>query len=115
MDRLYKYFTHKTTYRYIDVIPKFFRAYNDTEHSATAMAPSKVGDSDILATLNKNCARQSKIKTAVGKFRAGQHVRISKEKLKFAKSRSNIIQLKFSRYANWCTEVRVPSTNWKIC
>jgi hypothetical protein len=83
-DRLYKYFTHKNTYRYIDVLPKFVRAY-DTVHSATGMAPAKVGDSDILAIWNKMRARQSKIKTAEAKFRAGQHVRISKEKLKFAK------------------------------
>jgi hypothetical protein len=49
------------------------------------MAPSKVGDSDILAVWNKMRARQSKIKTALAKFSAGQQVRISKEKLKFAK------------------------------
>jgi len=29
---LYKYFTYKNTYRYIDVLPKFVRAYNDTIH-----------------------------------------------------------------------------------
>ena len=29
-DRLYKYFTYKNTFRYIDVLPKFVRAYNDT-------------------------------------------------------------------------------------
>jgi hypothetical protein len=84
-DKLYKYFTHKSTYRYIDILPKFVRAYNDTIHSATGMAPSKVGDSDILAIWTKMRARQSKIRRAVAKFRAGQHVRISKEKLKFAK------------------------------
>jgi transposase InsO family protein len=84
-DRLYKYFTHKNKYRYIDELPKFVAAYNDTVHGATGMAPSNVGESDILAIWKKMRARQSKIKTAVAKFRAGQHVRISKEKLKFAK------------------------------
>ena len=29
-DRLYKYFTYKNTYKYIDVLPKFAWAYNDT-------------------------------------------------------------------------------------
>ena len=28
-DRLYKYFTYKSTLRYIDVLPKFVRAYNE--------------------------------------------------------------------------------------
>ena len=40
-DRLYKYFTSKNTYRYIDVVPKFVIAYNNTVHSTT--------DSDVLA------------------------------------------------------------------
>ena len=40
-DRLFKYFTYKNTYRYIDVLPKFVKAYNDTVHSATGMAPSR--------------------------------------------------------------------------
>ena len=38
-DRLYKYFTYTNTYRYIDVLPKFDKAYKDTVHS-TGMAPS---------------------------------------------------------------------------
>jgi len=32
-DRLYKYFTYKNTFRYIDVLPNVVRAYNDTVHS----------------------------------------------------------------------------------
>jgi hypothetical protein len=31
-ERLYKYFTYKYTYRYIDVLPKFVKAYNDMVH-----------------------------------------------------------------------------------
>jgi len=48
-DRLYKYFTYKNTYRYIDVLPKFVKAYNETVQSTTGMATSNVSDSDILA------------------------------------------------------------------
>jgi len=47
--RLYKYFTYKNTYRFIEVLPKFVQAYNDTVHSSKGMAPSRVTDSDILA------------------------------------------------------------------
>ena len=45
-DRLYKYFTYKNSYRYIDIRPKFVRAYNNTVHSTTGKAPSRVTDSD---------------------------------------------------------------------
>jgi len=48
-DTLYKYFTYKNTYRYIDVLPKFVTAYNDTFHSATGMAQARVTESDVLA------------------------------------------------------------------
>ena len=52
-DRLYKYFTYKNSYRYIDVLPKFVKAYNNTVHSTTGMAPSRVTDSDVLAIWKK--------------------------------------------------------------
>jgi len=41
-DSLYNYFTYKNTLRYIDILPKFVKAYNDTVHSTAGMAPSRV-------------------------------------------------------------------------
>ena len=46
-DRFNKYFTFKNSYRYIDVLHKFVRAYNGTVHTTTGIAPSKVTDSEI--------------------------------------------------------------------
>ena len=89
-DKLYEYMTYKNTYRYSDVLPKFVRGYNDTVRSATGMAPSKITDSDILAIWNKLSGRHSSIRRASFRFRVGQHVRISKEKLKFAKGGKKI-------------------------
>jgi hypothetical protein len=85
-DKVYRYFTYKNTYRYIDVLPKFVARYNDTVHSTTGMAPCNVRDNDVLAIWNKmqNKAERAK-RLATLKFRVGQHVRINKEKLKFAK------------------------------
>jgi len=48
-DKIYRYFTYTNSNRYIDVLQKFVDAYNDTVHSATGMAPSRVTDSDVLA------------------------------------------------------------------
>jgi len=74
------YFTFKNSYRYIDVLHKFFNAYNDTVHTTTGIAPSKVTDSHILTIWNR-----FRIRSVKPKLRVGQHVRLSKEKLKFSK------------------------------
>jgi hypothetical protein len=84
-DKLYKYFTHQNTYRYIDVLPKFVEAYNNTVHTATGMALSKVSDRDILAIWKSAQQREQRIQRALVKFSVGQHVRISKKKMIFAK------------------------------
>ena len=41
-ERLWRYFTHKNTHRYIDVLQKIVASYNSTRHSATKMIPSAV-------------------------------------------------------------------------
>jgi len=82
---MYKYFTYKNTYRYIDVLPKSVKAYNETVNSSTGMAPSRVTDSDILAIWNRMDEKRQRIRDFRTKFRAGQNVRSSKEKTKIVK------------------------------
>jgi len=84
-DRLYKFFTYSNSNRYIDVLQKFVNAYNDTVHSATGMAPSKVTDSDVLAIWKKMNKKIRRVRTIGAKYTVEQHVRISKEKIKFTK------------------------------
>ena len=48
-DKLYKFFTYRNTYRYIDVLQDFVAGYNAAVHSSTGMAPASVTDSDALA------------------------------------------------------------------
>jgi len=47
-DRLSNFLRKKNSYRYINIPPKFVKAYNDTVHT-TGMAPSRVTDADVLA------------------------------------------------------------------
>ena len=75
-----KYFTFKNSYRYIDVSYKFVKAYNDTVHTTTGIAPSKVTDSDILNIWKRMNAKRPRLPSVKAKFHVGQHVRISKEK-----------------------------------
>ena len=50
------------------------------------MAPSRVTDSDVLGIWKRMEARRRGVRVAKAEFRVGQHVRISREKMKFAKS-----------------------------
>ena len=84
-NRIYKYFTYKNTYRYIDVLPKFVRAYNVTVHPTTGMAPAKVTDSNIFSIWNRMNKKRRRVRIVRANISVGQHVRISKEKMKFGK------------------------------
>jgi len=69
----------------MDVLPKFVRAYNDMVHSRTGMAHSQVTDSGVLAIWKKIEGKRRRVRMAKVKFNVGQHVRISKKKMMFAK------------------------------
>ena len=50
------------------------------------MAPSRVTDANVLTIWRRMEARRLRVRVATAKFCVGQHVRISKEKMKFAKA-----------------------------
>ena len=81
---MYNCFTYNNTYRYLDVLADFFKGYNATVHSSTGIAPANVTDSDVLAIWKRLQKKRTRVIKA--KYTVGQHVRISKEKAKFAKS-----------------------------
>ena len=54
--KLYKYFTFKNTYRYIDVRDDFVKGCNATVHSSTGMVPANITDSDVEITEEEETA-----------------------------------------------------------
>jgi len=65
-----------------------------TVHSSTGMAPANVTDSDVLAIWKRLQKKQRRVIKV--KYSVGQHVRISKEKARFAKSSERNMSTNFS-------------------
>jgi hypothetical protein len=84
-ERLNKYFIYKNSCRFIDILRKFITGYNATVHSTTCMATSKLTDTDILSIWKRLSTKRCHTRSVRPKFRVDQRVRISKEKMKFAK------------------------------
>jgi len=41
--KMYRYFTHANTRRYVDVLADLVHSYNETRHRSIGMAPNEVG------------------------------------------------------------------------
>jgi hypothetical protein len=52
-DKLYRYFTYKNTYRFIDVLQKIVRGYNASVHSTTGKAPAHTRHSRVPRALER--------------------------------------------------------------
>jgi transposase InsO family protein len=78
-DKLYKYFTYKNTYSFIDVIQKFLQGYNTTIHSTNGMAPVRVTDSDVLAIWTRMNKKDRKIPTAKPRYRRDMCVLVKRK------------------------------------
>jgi transposase InsO family protein len=80
---MWRYFTHKSTGRYIDVLPDFVSSYNNTYHRSIKMAPSDV------TTQNEDIVRSRLFKPKKlpikWKYKIGQTVRIKQSKRAFKK------------------------------
>jgi len=84
-DSLYKYFTDKNTYIFIEKMPIFVKIYNETFHSTTCMAPSPLTDSD-MPTIWKWMEARGSVRVAKATFRVARQYRIINEKMRFAKA-----------------------------
>jgi hypothetical protein len=84
-DKMYKYFTEKSTFAYLPVVQKIVTAYNNTIHSSINIAPSKVtkkNEKDIWQYQYGKYLNQVPLKF---KFKINESVRISKSSRTFKK------------------------------
>lgn len=98
--KLYRYFTHKKTQSYLDVLPKLVQSYNATYHTSIKMTPNQVtytnqkevrknlyGTTSISESfLNPNqLPANRKLRSSSYEYSIGTFVRISKYKGTFRK------------------------------
>lgn len=96
-ERMWRYFTHKNTRRYIDVLQDFAHAYNHTRHSSIRMEPANVTRENARVARENlqqrwrggrvRGRRRRKNRGAIRefKYRTGDLVRISRAKVTFEK------------------------------
>jgi len=83
---MYKYFTKNNTYRYLDVINNLLAGYKNSVHSTIGMPQSKVSHSNIYSVWRKVNILRAKIPHGCVEFIVGDLVKITKQKVVFAKS-----------------------------
>lgn len=82
-NKMWKYFSYTKTYRYVDVLPKLVKSYNNTKHSSTGYPPSFVTkENEHLIWLKQ---RKVHATFQFPKYHVGDNVRIVKLKQKFDK------------------------------
>ena len=97
-EKMWRYFTHKQSFRYIDVLKSLLVSYNNSYHRTIKTTPLSVNEQNedsIWQTVYghpKQTADESAVKF---KFKVGDLVRISKAKGVFAKGYT----------ANWTREI----------
>lgn len=84
--RLWRYFTHKNTLRYVDVLQDIVRAYNNTVHTTTKMQPACVTLYNA-AKVRENVAKSLQVikRPLRPKYAVGSFVRISRAPTTFRK------------------------------
>lgn len=99
--KMWRYFTHNNTYRYVDILSDLLHSYNHTIHRSIKMRPCEVSSNNIMTVWNNlyGNKKQSMMTRRVHKpkFNIGDHVRITKYKHIFQKGYET----------NWSDEVFV--------
>ena len=81
-EKMWTMFTVKGSYKWLSVLPKIVKQYNNTVHSTIGMKPKDVRQKHVKGILDR---LSSKLKRSTPRFKAGDKVRISKYDKVFAK------------------------------
>ena len=80
-NKMFRYFSHRQSYRWLDVLPLLVESYNNTYHSSIKMAPAKVAENNQHKVWHALYGR-SQVKRKY-KFRLGDTVKISRTRMLF--------------------------------
>lgn len=97
--KMWRYFTHKNTYKYIDILQDLIYSYNHSVHSSIKMCPCHVDSTNIMTVWRNLYDRQNStpMMPRSAKFHVGDYVRITKYKHIFKKGYES----------NWSDEIFV--------
>ena len=82
--RVFRYFTHNRTDRYIDVLDKLVESYNKTYHRSIGMPPNEVNDDNEVKIWHRLYGGLQ-LTNYNFKFSVGDHVRIQEHRATFRK------------------------------
>lgn len=83
--KMWRYFSEKGNYKWIDILPTLVNNYNRTFHSTIGMKPYEVNKSNENMVLKNILKNRRPIKKVNIKFKVGDRVRVSRFKREFAK------------------------------
>ena len=81
--KMWKYFTHRETLTYMDILPNMVASYNRTEHRSIGIPPTEVTWANQTTVAKRLYGRKGPKKSC--KFSPGDRVRLSKAKRTFKK------------------------------
>ena len=83
--KLWKYFTSRNTYRWLDVLPKVVHAYNHSKHRSIKMKPANVNAENAMLVWDRLYGKDKRNKRTRINVDKGDMVRISRAKGQFEK------------------------------
>ena len=83
--KMWKYFTSRNTYKWLEVLPKIVRAYNNTKHRVIKMKPADVNEENAALVWERLYGNDERYKRTIKNVQEGDTVRISKVKGQFEK------------------------------
>lgn len=85
-EKMFRYFSHHSVNRYVDILPDLMKSYNSSYHRAIKMAPNNVSETNVLKVYNNIYGEYfASKKKMTPKFAKGDFVRINTTKMIFQK------------------------------